>query len=165
MSFQQSSFLTLTQPPNPWENASPPWGPEQPQSFWSKIADVDNARAACKMWKGIIDLSTEWACIKLGRWDYNVESGGHWITCQDHEVSSFAKNWSIFDKSWRMLQPISEDRLRLSSIGHLSCTELNALRSLLRNSGNQETCLAPGQTLSPAADIWVCEHERSPFQL
>ena len=154
----------LTQPINPWDEFSPHWGPDNPRRRCS-IADIDNARATCVMWRGIIDLCTEWACIRLARWDYRQESGPHWEGREAFEVAAFAKNWAVFGKSWKMVHPIREDRLRMSAIGSLSCIELDALRTLLWCSGNQEIWLAPGQKLSPADDIWVCKDDRDWFEL
>ncbi|KAG0593804.1 hypothetical protein M758_UG020700, partial [Ceratodon purpureus] len=142
--------------------ASPPWGSER-RTRRSMIADVESARATCALWRSIIDYSTEWACIRLARWDYEQETGAHWFTCADHEVVQFAPNWSVFGRSWRMLRPIREDRLRLSPIGNLYCTELQALRTFLQDSGNQEIWVAPGVKLSPTADIWVCKGDREWF--
>ncbi|KAG0596274.1 hypothetical protein M758_UG239300 [Ceratodon purpureus] len=151
-------------PVSPWDMASPPWALENPLRR-SSISDVDNARATCKMWRGIIDMSTEWACIRLAQWDYAQESGAHWVTREEFEVSTFAMNWAVFGKSWRMLVPIQEERLKLAPIGSLTCLELDALRALLRSSGNEEILLAPGEKLNPADDVWVCKDERAWFQI
>ncbi|KAG0594358.1 hypothetical protein M758_UG070300 [Ceratodon purpureus] len=146
----------MTNPVRAWDELPPPWGPEIPRRRCT-IADIDSARNACELLKGVIDSSTECACIRLARSDYAKETRQHWGTQEEFEVTHFGMNWGVFSKSYKMWAPIENDRLRLSPIRNLTCKELSELRGLLRDLLNQEIWVADAEQLKSDPRIWVCK--------
>ncbi|KAG0573614.1 hypothetical protein KC19_VG193800 [Ceratodon purpureus] len=77
------------------------------------------------------------------------------------QTSSFLCKLGSLGTSWKMGNPIALHRLRLTPIWSLTCVELHALRRAQENPMNIGIELEEGETLSPAADIWVTPYKRS----
>lgn len=123
--------------------------------------DVENARAVSKLWKREIDGSSEYACLRLAKWDYDTYPGQHWTSKKEYESCSFNENWKIFKSSWSLARPINDDRLERASLGELSCCELDRLRLFLREYRVNFLWFQPGEKVVPAPDIWVSPMHRS----
>ena len=78
-----------------WKNLSnEPEGPALP--IWEctrcTITDVENARDASIMWKCIIDVSPEYSCLRLSRWDYTQEMGLAWEPIEEYIPNRMRQN-------------------------------------------------------------------------
>ena len=113
-----------------------------------------------KLWKREIDSSPEYACLRLAKWNYVLYSGRHWTPKDEYEAYRFNLNWNVFRTSWSLANPINNDRLETTSLGELSCPELDQLRSLLRDNGNRSLDVQPGEKISPRPGIWVSPKNR-----
>ena len=146
--------------PDPWDHIGSStiqcWTPPSVITF----EDVENARAVSKLWKREIDSSPEYACLRLAKWDYVSYSGRHWTPKDEYEAYRFNLNWNVFRTSWSLANPINNDRLETTSLGELSCPELDQLRSLLRDNGNRSLDVQPGEKISPRPGIWVSPKNR-----
>ena len=144
-----------------------PWDVD-PNNEWNTgtvlvctIADIENARLASPMWRGVIESSPEWAALRLARWDYANETDVPWLTYEVYEHNRMIQNWDLLGSTWHMATPISSRRLRLAPVGSLSCPELNQLRNLLWNPDNYRVHVDVGAVLEADTDLWVANHHRA----
>ncbi|KAG0574548.1 hypothetical protein KC19_VG270600 [Ceratodon purpureus] len=149
----------LTQELSPWDLLPPLLGPATPLKQCT-IQDIEAARAASPYWMFVIDVSPEWAAIRLARWDYDCDSSPKWDTCENFEVTRFNQIWRLFGRTWRMATPIADSRLRFTHVGHLTCRELDTLRNLLADSVNHVILVQTGDKISSSLDVWVAQHHR-----
>lgn len=156
----QDLLQRMADGPDPWDHIGSSttqcWTPPSVITF----EDVENARAVSKLWKREIDSSPEYACLRLAKWDYVSYSGRHWTPKDEYEAYRFNLNWNVFRTSWSLANPINNDRLETTTLGELSCPELDQLRSLLRDNGNQSLDVQPGEKISPRPGIWVSPKNR-----
>lgn len=156
----QDLLQRMADGPNPWESVGSctghSWSPPPVITF----QDAENARAVSKIWRREIDSSTEYACLRLAKWDYDSYTGGHWTSRDEFQAVGFNVNCNIFKNSWSLANPIGNDRLETTSLGKLSCNELDQLRTLLSSNGNQSLWLEPGEKLIPGDGIWVSPKHR-----
>lgn len=122
--------------------------------------DVENARDVSKLWRREIDNSTEYACLRLAKWDYDSYSEGQWTPKKDLEAFRFNVNQNIFKSSWILAHPIRNDKLETASFGELRCIELDQLRSILMDNRNQPIWVEPGEKVIPSDGIWVSPKHR-----
>ena len=146
--------------PNPWDHTG-----SSTTQCWTlpsviTFEDVENAHDVTKFWKHEIDSSPEYACLRLVKWDYVSYPGRHWIPKDEYEAYRFNLNWNNFRSSWSLANPINNDMLETTSLGKFSCLELDQLRSLLRDNGNQSLDVQPGEKNSPRPGIWVFPKNR-----
>lgn len=124
------------------------------------ITDVEYARDASILWKCVIDVSPEYSCLRLARWDYAQEMGLAWEPFEEYIPNRMRLNWMVFSESWKMGSPIMSRRLRLNPIGTLSELELSTLRSLLWDRTNTRVDVPPGTFVLHALDLWVSHLHR-----
>ena len=77
------------------------------------VEDVENAAEASPLWNEVIVASSEWAALRLARWEYTQEVGVIWLSYNEYVVNGLLQNWALFSHSWSMHAPIACPRLRL----------------------------------------------------
>ncbi|KAG0575000.1 hypothetical protein KC19_VG309800 [Ceratodon purpureus] len=76
------------------------------------LQDIENARLASLLWRDIIDSSSEWALIRLSRWDHSNEVGALWETYDEYIMNRFFQSWDLFSTLSEMANPVACPRLR-----------------------------------------------------
>ncbi|KAG0569174.1 hypothetical protein KC19_6G070900 [Ceratodon purpureus] len=152
---------------DPWEllhdDRTRWWKPPTSCTF----EDVKNVRAVSKLWRDHVDGSPEYAIIRLVRWDYDQEEGVPWISKEEYLAYMFKPAWNLFSRSWRMVVPIADDRLRTLALADLSCSELDQLRMLLIGDrywnppGNTPVLVAEGEKIQGSPSLWVAQAQRA----
>lgn len=155
----QTLLAEVSRGPDPWESVAVGCSWEAPAEF--TLADVDRARAVCKLWRDTVDASAEYATIRLARYDYAQVAADNWVSKDEYEAAQFNMSWSIFSTSWLMAVPFSDVRFRDLPLSSLTTAELRHLRERLSGPGNTPIWVDEGQRLHPRPDIWVSQYARA----
>ena len=154
----QKLLSEVARGPDPWEGFSPE-GSYSPPAVCT-FADIDQARAVCKMWKKTVDASPEYATIRLARWDYSQLVGVAWVAKDEYKVQRFNYSWNYFSNCWKMAIPFSDSRFRDLPLHELSISELAHLHERLAAPENTPLAVGDGQKVHPRFEYWIAPAAR-----
>lgn len=155
----QALLAEVARGPDPWDYfcTDQTWVAPEIVTF----ADVDRARAVCKMWKNTVDANPEYAVMRLARADFSEVAGDNWVRKDEFEAFRFNYSWGILNTSWTMAVPFSDARYRNLPLASLTTEELRHLRERLAGPGNHPIWVYDGSKIAPRPDIWVAQSARA----
>lgn len=124
------------------------------------FVDVAAERSTCKSWREAIDSSMEAQALRLAHWnllqDRAHEPVGRWISDQEFIQAHFVEACRLYSKSWQLVAPMEDARLRTLPLQQLTVLELGRLRDALQDDRNREIKVVRGDLLPLRAnELWV----------
>lgn len=133
-----------------------PWECEQPATF----ATLENLRGTCSSWKEFVEGTVEWGALILARAEFQALATPRWVDEEEYVHSRFRKHRSLFSASWRLQQPLADDRWRTAAFSTLTGADLAGLSVALEEDGESCEVAAEAVVFRPAANLWICPSDR-----
>jgi hypothetical protein len=125
-----------------------------------RLQTMHKMRLACKTWKTIVDISTEYNALRLAEYDCRMWPNDwrrRFMTREYNIVTQFQENMKWFSKSWHVTTRVSRRILR-AGLEELTLPELDGLREALEASFYAVEFY--GMSFHPTAPYWTCPTDR-----
>jgi hypothetical protein len=120
----------------------------------TKLRTIPFALATCREWRDLVTPHTEYAALRLAKFDLTWENRPHQTTADDFVVDRFDRNVVLLSKSWELSSPMSH-RLRTAPLSDLADVELDALRGELQAGWGAEALISKGADWQSMERVWV----------
>jgi hypothetical protein len=120
----------------------------------TKLRTIPFALAICREWRDLVTPHTEYAALRLAKFDLTWENRPHQTTADDFVVDRFDRNVVLLSKSWELSSPMSH-RLRTAPLSDLADVELDALRGELQAGWGAEALISKGADWQSMERVWV----------
>ena len=102
----------------------------------------------------------EWGALILAKDKFQALAPPRWVEEEEYVYSRFQKHCSIFSASWRLQQPLADNRWRTRVFFTLTIADLSGLSVALQEDGEACELAADAVVFHPVANLWITPSDR-----